>query len=90
LKPYATVAEGLRAVARHQVDAMVYDAPILRYIAQTQMEGTIHVLHATFDHEDYGLIIPQGSRLREPLNRALLTITREPGWQDLLRSYLGN
>jgi polar amino acid transport system substrate-binding protein len=89
-KPYDTVVEGLRAVARHQVDAMVYDAPILRYIAQTEMGGAIRVLHATFDHEDYGLVIPQGSRLREPINRALLTITREPGWQDLLRSYLGN
>lgn len=89
-KRYDTVAEGLRAVARRQVDAMVYDAPILRYIAQTEMGGAIRILHATFDHEDYGLIIPQGSRLREPINRALLTITREPGWQDVLRSYLGN
>jgi polar amino acid transport system substrate-binding protein len=89
-RPYATVSEGLLAVARHQVDAMVYDAPILRYVAQTEMDGAIRVLHATFDEEDYGLILPQGSRLREPINRALLTVTREPGWKEVLRSYLGN
>ena len=89
-KPYTTVWEGLRAVARHQVDAMVYDAPILRYVAKAEMAGAVRVLHPTFDHEDYGLIIPQGSPLREPINRALLTIIREPGWQEILRSYLGN
>jgi len=89
-KPYTTVWEGLRAVARHQVDAMVYDAPILRYVGKTEMPSAVRVLHATFDHEDYGLIIPQGSPLREPINRALLTVIREPTWDDVLRSYLGN
>ena len=88
-KPYATVSAGLHAVVRHQVDAMVYDAPILRYTVRTEMGGTIQVLRGTFDHDDYGLIIPQGSRLREPMNRALLTVIREPGWQEVLRSYLG-
>ena len=88
-KPYATVGAGLQAVVRHQVDAMVYDAPILRYAVRTEMGGTIQVLRGTFDHDDYGLIIPQGSRLREPMNRALLTVIREPGWQEVLRSYLG-
>ena len=88
--PFTTVWEGLRAVARRQVDAMVYDAPILRYVAKTEMPNAVRVLHATFDHEDYGLIIPQGSPLREPINRALLTVIREPTWDDVLRSYLGN
>lgn len=89
-KAYPTVVDGLRAVVRHEVDAMVYDAPILRYAAQTEMPAAIQVLHATVDHDDYGLILPQGSPLREPMNRALLTITREPGWQNVLQSYLGN
>ncbi len=90
VKRYATVSEGLRAVVRHEVDAMVYDAPILRYAVQTEVGGAVRVLHATFDHEDYGFVIPQGSPLREAMNRALLTITREPGWEEVLRSYLGN
>jgi hypothetical protein len=40
--------------------------------------------------EDYCLMIPQRSPLRESINRALLTTIREPIWQDVLRSYLGN
>ncbi len=88
-KPYPAVGAGLQAVARHQVDAMVYDAPILRYAVRTGMAGTLQVLRGTFDHDDYCLIIPQGSPLREPMNRALLTVIREPGWQEALRSYLG-
>jgi hypothetical protein len=44
-------------VLHHQVDAMVYDAPILRNVVQTEMGGAIQVLHATFDHEDYGFVV---------------------------------
>jgi ABC-type amino acid transport substrate-binding protein len=90
IKRYPTVSAGLGAVVRYEVDAMVYDAPILRYAAQTEMDSAVQVLHGTFDQEDYGFVVSQGSPLREVMNRALLTITREPGWQEVLRAYLGD
>ncbi len=38
--------------------------------------------------QDYYIALPQGSLLREPLNRVLLEKIREPAWQDILYRYL--
>ena len=47
------------------------------------------MLPQTFDRQDYGFALPQGSALREPINRALLAIIAEPEWNQTLTRYLG-
>lgn len=86
---YPTPLEGLQAVARGEVDAMVYDAPLLRYLATTEVQGKIEVLPITFERQDYGIALPAGSPLREPINRVLLDKIKRPEWQDTLYRYLG-
>ena len=70
-------------------DAMVYDAPILRYTAKHDLGGAVTVLPNVFDHQDYGFALPDGSPLREPINRALLKELASDRWQELLVRYLG-
>jgi polar amino acid transport system substrate-binding protein len=89
LRYYATPLQGLQAVARGEMDAMVYDAPLLRYLAMTELQGKIEVLPATFERQNYGMALPSGSALREPINRVLLKVIAQPAWQDLLYRYLG-
>ncbi len=84
-----TVLAGMKAVADHQTDAMVYDAPILQYIAKHDLGGAVIVLPNVFEHQDYGLALPDGSPLRERINRALLTELAKDSWQELLERYLG-
>jgi polar amino acid transport system substrate-binding protein len=84
----ATPLDGLRAVAAG-VDAVVYDAPILQYLAKHELGGTVRVLPQVFDRQDYGIALPDGSALREPLNRALLDALAGDRWQALLERYLG-
>ncbi len=86
---FATLDEALNAVADNRLDAVVYDAPILQYMAETDYKGRIYVLPRTFSRQDYAIGLPQGSHLREPLNRALLEITSEPIWHTILERYLG-
>jgi polar amino acid transport system substrate-binding protein len=52
-------------------------------------QGEIEVLPDEIGRQDYGLALPQGSTLREPLNRALLAAVRSPRWDDILRRYVG-
>jgi polar amino acid transport system substrate-binding protein len=85
----ATPLEGLRTVAAGGVDAMVYDAPILQYLAKHELGGAVRVLPQVFDRQDYGIALPDGSALREPLNRALLDVLAGDRWQALLERYLG-
>jgi ABC-type amino acid transport substrate-binding protein len=84
-----TVLDGMEEVAAGQIDAMVYDAPILQYTAKHDLGGAVIVLPAIFDHQDYGFALPDGSPLRERLNRALLTELAKDSWHDLLEKYLG-
>jgi len=80
---------GLQAVANDEIDAMVYDAPLLRYLSLTEFKDTIDILPLTFQRQDYGIAFPSGSRLREPTNRVILETIHQPAWQDILGRYLG-
>lgn len=86
---FGDIQTALRAVAQGDVDALVYDAPILRYLVKTTRSDSLQVLPFTFSRQDYGIGLPAGSPLREPVNRVLLQIIREPAWEQLLQRYLG-
>jgi polar amino acid transport system substrate-binding protein len=86
---YKTTLEGLRAIVDGQIDAFVYDAPLLRYLAHKDYKGIVTVLPVVFLRQDYGIALPAGSPLREPINRQLLQTISKPEWQGLLKRYLG-
>jgi ABC-type amino acid transport substrate-binding protein len=85
----ATVADGLKAVHTKKVDAMVYDAPILQYIAKKDLGGAVTVLPLTFERQDYGFALPEASALRKPMNQAVLAELGKDTWKELLDRYLG-
>jgi ABC-type amino acid transport substrate-binding protein len=86
---YKTVSEGLRAIMEGSIQALVYDAPILRYLIHHEFKGGLDVLPHTFHREDYGIALPKSSSLREPINRVLLEKIHGREWQDNLHQYLG-
>jgi ABC-type amino acid transport substrate-binding protein len=88
-KPYGTPLEGLQAVAAGDIDAMVYDAPLLRYLAIQSLQGAVTVLPFTFERQDYGIALRTNSPLRELMNRAILRHLKLPAWQTLLQQYTG-
>ena len=89
-KPYPSVVDGLKAVAAGEIDAFVYDRPLLQYYARTELSGRVRVLDAVFDAQSYGIGLPSGSPLRERVNTALLELqTDEAYWGGLVKKYLG-
>ena len=86
---YKTAPEGLRAIAEGKIEALVYDKPILRYLIRNEFPGDLEVLPTTFDRQDYGIALPVGSPLREPINVVLLKIIHSQAWQGTLTHYLG-
>jgi ABC-type amino acid transport substrate-binding protein len=87
--PFDTALDGLRAVAEGRADAMVYDAPILRFLAKTETQGEVRVLPREFERQSYAIGLPPGSPLRESINRVILRTTVGQQWRDLLFQYLG-
>jgi len=88
-RTYKTAPEGLLALIDDRIEAFVYDEPILRYLVNKSFKGTLEVLDATFERQDYGIVLPQGSPLRESINRVLLEKIRATEWQNTLYKYLG-
>jgi polar amino acid transport system substrate-binding protein len=88
-REYETPEDGLRAISQGDLDAVVYDAPILRYLTTKEFSGSVQVLENTFTRQDYAFALPSNSPHRETLNLAMLEVIGTDAWQDLLRTYLG-
>ena len=86
---YASVPEGLDALAAGEIDAFVHDAPILRYYSQGEYQGRTRVLPGTFLEQYYGIALPTGSEYRDRINTLLLEYTASGPWADLTRAHLG-
>jgi len=89
-RAFATPLAGIRALADGEIDAMVHDEPVLRYLVRSEYGSDLQVLDITFEPQQYGIALPPGSPLREPMNRALLDILVSEGWQTQLKRYLGS
>jgi polar amino acid transport system substrate-binding protein len=76
-------------VEEGKMDALVYDAPLLRYTVLTGPNRAVEVLPFIFQRQDYGIALPSGSPLREPINRVLLKKIKRPDWGATLNRYLG-
>ncbi len=82
---YLDVEKAFTAFEANTLDAIFFDGPILSYYVKTRGAGKARMVPRVFKPENYGLALPTGSPLREPINQALLRI-REDGRYDRLRS----
>lgn len=89
-RQYPSVGEALRALNGGDVEAVVYDAPILRYSINEQFQGDVMLLPEQFDQQSYGVLFGSESELREPFNRALLRVLEDPSWQGIMQRYMGS
>lgn len=87
--PFVHARDGLQAIVDNKIDAFVFAELVLKYLAKNEFPARVQVLPGTFDHYYVSMGMPQGSPLREPLNRALLEITSGDDWLRLLESYVG-
>lgn len=80
---FQKIDEAFSALERGQLDAVVFDAPVLLYYAVNAGRGKVEVVGPIFKKENYGILFPRDSELRKPVNSALLKL-RENGTFDAL------
>jgi ABC-type amino acid transport substrate-binding protein len=88
-KGYESIEDGLEAVAEKRLDAFVQDVAVVKHLVNKDYFNSLHVLPEVFNGYYVSMAIPEGSNLREPLNRALLKVIEKDQWNDLLNIYLG-
>jgi polar amino acid transport system substrate-binding protein len=88
-RSFPDTESALAALSRGEIDAVVHDAPILRYWVRERQSGELGVLPQVFEPQQYSIALPPGSPLREPATRAVLTAVSRDRWERTLRQYLG-
>jgi polar amino acid transport system substrate-binding protein len=79
---------GLKALQTGQIEAFIYDRPLLTWIVQQHFSG-LQILGVTFGHQNYAIALPPNSDLRVPLDIALLENANGDWWKQILYRYLG-
>ena len=88
--PVKVIDQAIEKLLKHKVDAVVFDSPTILYFARNQAAGKVAVVGNLFDLQYYGFLFPQGSELREPVNRALLKMHKTGQYDKIFNKWFGS
>lgn len=71
------------------LDAVVFDAPVLAFYANTDGQDIATLVGPVFLRENYGIVLPSNSPLAEPLNQSLLRLREDGTYETLYRKWFG-
>jgi len=86
---YASFSDLIAAFEDGILEAVVFDGPLLAFYVANDGAGTARLLAREYRPENYGIALPQGSAMREPINRALLGLTEAGVYRDLVEKWFG-
>jgi polar amino acid transport system substrate-binding protein len=77
------IEDAFKALADKQVDAVVFDQPVLLFYAAREGKGRVQLVGLPFRKEDYGIVFPRAAPLRKQVNVALLALREDGTYQKL-------
>jgi polar amino acid transport system substrate-binding protein len=80
---FKQIDQTYEALNNADVDAVVFDAPILLYYAAHDGKGKVQVVGSIFRKEGYAIALPNGSPYRKPINNALLSLQEKGTYQEI-------
>ncbi len=79
-----------QALLDGEVDAVVYDAPVLQYYAANEGQGHVETVGTVFQVSIYGIALPQNSPHQERINLALLSLIEQGAYQQLYNTWFND
>ena len=86
---FELVEEAFQALEELQVDAVVYDAPVLQNYASNEGAGKVKVVGSIFEKQSYGIALKSQSPYREPINQALLKLMENGTYDRIHQKWFG-
>jgi ABC-type amino acid transport substrate-binding protein len=87
---FKDVDEALHALRERDVAAVVYGDVALRYYVQRDSTRSMDLVPGVIEAQSYAFPLPDGSPLRDPLDRALRHVLASSTWRDISDRYLGS
>ena len=84
---FSQIDDGYHALLNKEVDAIVFDAPVLLNYAASKGKGNVHMVGTIFHKEDYGIVFQQGDPLRKQVNNALLILREDGTYQQIYEKW---
>ncbi len=72
-----------------KIDAVVWDAPIIKYYVATNPSDNFLLVWEVFKKEKYGMILPTNSSYIEKINQEILSLQENWTYNFLLEKYFG-
>lgn len=85
-----TIDDCYTDLKRGELDAVVFDAPVLRFFVAHEGAGFAQIVGTIFETEDYGVAFPNGSQLRKQFDRGLLSIREDGTYALIKQKWFGN
>ena len=73
-----------------EIDAIVYDAPVLQHYASHDGKGKVKVVGLFFEEQSYGFALPVNSPYRERINVALLKLIEKGIYKEIHDKWFGS
>lgn len=86
---YDSLEHLLDAFEEKNLDAVVFDGPILAYYVRTEGAGQAQLLERIYRPENYGTAFPTGSSLREEVDLTILRLRENGTYGELLLKWFG-
>ena len=87
--PYASVEKATEAVIRGEMDVVVSNVPVLKYLNNRVYKDQLIVSPHYLLKNNMGFALQDNSPLLESIDRILLKKIAEPKWQKITYKYLG-
>ncbi len=87
---FANLDDLLRAFEGAELQAVVFDTPILSYYVNTKGQGIGALVGPTFQRENYGFALPTDSALREDIDRTLLRLREDGTYRSIYVTWFGS
>ena len=87
---FSNIADAVSALVNRRINAIVYDAPILRYYDNSHPDLPLTEVGPVFAKKKYGFGLPMDSALRIPINEELLQLTENGSIERLSSQYFGD